>query len=250
MTLIPMRYSDHMDDMFDELTDLTLLQRHILKQRYRFLMTDYRYRCRLYSALFHIFRLTTTVGSLAVPALLSIQNTTGSSSVMYWFTWAVSLAVTASHGITSLFKLDKRFYTLHATAERLRSETWQYVQLSGRYSGHNGHHTPTHANQYVYYCTQLEKINMKRIDDEYIKAGDNPHPPAPGPVHPAGYSMVPSPPDLEPGQAKSRRKDSISTVGVNEEDNTKEAITLQMSGSTPITVSSENPARVPLLQPP
>ena len=255
-----MKYADHMDGLFDELTDLTVLQRHTIKERYRFLMAEYRFRCLIYAALFYIFRITMTVGSLAVPALLSIQNTSGASEFMYWFTWSVSLAVTAANGVTTLFKLDKRFFALHATAERLRSETWQYIQLSGRYSGHHGHHhhKPTHTNQYVYYCTQVEKINMKRIDDEYIKTGEDPHPPSaaqgtPG-AKPSGDTMVPSPPELDTPTSvmsvkKIPRRESLRTVEEgNDEEDTKDAITLQMSGSTPETVQEPNPARVPLLQ--
>jgi len=218
-----MRYADHMDDIFNELTDLTLLQRHTLKERYRFLMAEYRFRCTLYSYLFYVFRMTMTVGSLAVPALLSIQSMAGAPAFMYWVTWAISLAVTTSNGIMTLFKLDKRFFMLHATAERLRSETWQFIQLSGRYSGHHCHpHRPTHVNQMVHYCSQLEKINMKRIDDEYIKTSEDGHPPTPGtsqPGHkPSTDTMVPSPPDNALQTPGSRNDaDYISIVEEDEE---------------------------------
>ena len=236
MSLQRMKFPDHMDDIFDELSDLTALQRHTLKERYRFMMTEYRARCIWYAVLFYTFRITMTVGSLAVPALLSIQNTPGSSNVTYWFTWGLSLAVTTANGIMTLFKLDKRFFMLHATAERLRSETWQYIQLSGRYSGHHGHQhkKPTHENQFVFYCSQLEKINMKRIDEEYIKAGDEgklPPPPIPG-QKPASDSLVPSPPDMDSpesqdlrlrqSQSQGQRKESVSIVeDGEEEDNAK-----------------------------
>jgi len=247
-----MKFPDHMDDLFDELTDLTVLQRHTLKERYRFLMTEYRFRCRLYSVLFYVFRNTMTIGSLVVPALLSIQTQSNASPTTYWFAWGISLAVTASNGIMTLFKLDKRFFTLHATAERLRSETWQFLQLSGRYSGHHGHHhhKPTHANQMVYYCTQLEKINMKRIDDEYVKAGEEQHPPpvqpgAPG-AKPTGDTMVPSPPEPTsldtPSSIKSSIKYTQSIKGDADEDKkgTTDTITLQMPGSTPEPVPKLN----------
>jgi len=214
-----MRYPDDMSDVFNQLTDLTPLQRYTIRERYRFLMKEYRRRCRIYATLFYVFRITMTVGSLAVPALLSIQNTPGTSNTIYWFAWAVSLAVTTANGITTLFKLDKRFFMLHATAERLRSETWQYVQLSGRYSGHHGHHKPTHLNQYVFYCSQLEKINMKRINEEFIKSSDDAHPhgSSQGPTPQQGQkisseTLVPSPPDLQTPTSKASRRESDSIV--------------------------------------
>lgn len=231
-----MKYIDHMDDLFSELHDLTPLQRRTLTERYRFLMTEYRRRCCLYSTLFYSFRITMTVGSLAVPALLSIQNTPGSTGVMYWFTWGLSLAVTTANGIMTLFKIDKRFFMLHATAERLRSETWQYLQLSGRYSGHHVHGNikPSHANQYVFYCSQLEKINMKRVDDEFVKTGEETQPAA-AIAKASSEALVPSPPEM---QTPDSGKSSI-TVEDNGNDNDNDrryaapgnTITLQMSES-------------------
>ena len=35
-----------------------------------------------------------------------------------------------------LVKIDKKYYFLNTTLERLRSEGWQYFSLTGRYSGH------------------------------------------------------------------------------------------------------------------
>ena len=212
----PMKFQDNLDDIFEQLSDLTPLQRHTIKERYRFLMSEYRARCRLYSVLFYLFRTTVTVGSLAVPALLSIQNNPSSSAVVYWFTWAISLAVTTANGVIMLFKLDKQFFKMHATVERLRSETWQYIQLAGRYSGHYGHpHRPTHKNQYVYYCSQLEKINMKRVDDEYLKTGEETQPAAQQSEGKNTNPAVPSPPNpasQTPGENDKERQDSITLI--------------------------------------
>ena len=240
-----MQFADHMDDIFDELKDLNDLQRHSIKERYRFLMEEYRYRCRLYSIMFYIFRITMTVGSLAVPALLSIQNGNTAPSYLYWVTWAISLAVTTSNGIMTLFKLDKQFFNLHATAERLRSETWQFVQLAGRYSGHHGNHKPTHSNQYVYYCSQLEKINMSRVDDEYVKAGEDTRTPAPvkpsPDAKPSTDTMVPSPADQS--NLDTPIRDSISLVEDDDGQTPKQTAASKKSAKTlPLSIKQESPA--------
>jgi len=166
-----MKYIDDLESAFDALTDLTVQQRSSIKNRIRFLLQEYRTRSCLYTALFYTTRLMITVGSLAVPALLSINMKPDTEPFLYWLTWSISLAVTTSNGIVTLFKIDKRFFSLHATMERLRSEIWQYLELSGRYSGILGssNHKPSHSNQYVYFCSQIEKIRMKHIDDEYVK---------------------------------------------------------------------------------
>jgi hypothetical protein len=204
-----MYFQDDSDRLFDSLTDLTSQQIDVVKHRYKFLLAEYRHRALFYSVLFYTLRMTMTVGSLAVPALLSIQTNPANQATMYWFTWALSLAVTTANGLMTLFKLDRRFFMLHATMEKLRTEMWQYVELSGRYSGHHGHQKPTHANQYVYFCSHLEKIRMKHIEEEYIKMAENHDPPSqplppsvPGQTSTATTNIitnsapgVPSPPD-------------------------------------------------------
>lgn len=188
-----MSYQDDMAPMFDALTDLTLHQRETIKARYRFLTNEYRWRGRIYSALFYILRITMTVGSLAVPALLSLKVAgPDAESILYWFTWGISLAVTTSNGMMTLFKMDKRFFMLHAIAERIRTETWQYLALSGRYSGHYGGVRPTHRNQYVFYCSHLEKIRMKHIEEEYIRAAGDADDKKPMSAAPQPQSSSPS----------------------------------------------------------
>jgi hypothetical protein len=212
-----MTHQDDMDDMFDTLTDIGEQQRTFIKHRYRFLMNEYRFRARLYSILFYIMRSTITVGSLAVPALLSLQS--HDSSDLYWFTWGLSLAVTTANGITTLFKLESKFLNLHTTMENIRTETWQYLELSGRYSGHHGsnHAAPTHKNQYVFYCSKIEKLRMKQVGDEYVRHSDaeqNHTPQGQGQGQGHGHPLigigVPSPAD----QALTKpRRDSEHTLG-------------------------------------
>ena len=233
-----MKFVDDLSNTFEQLKDLTPLQRHTLKQRYMFMISEYNYRCMLYSILFYTFRIIMTVGSLTVPALLSIQQSSGNTEV-YWLTWSMSLAVTTANGIMTLFRLDKQFFTLHATAERIRSETWQYLQLSGRYSGHygqhNGHHiTPTHMNQYVYYCSHLEKINLNRVHDEYVKTNEDNnsthHIVNQQQIRNQNTDMiVPSPPDID--SPESARKDCAPIVDTKDANDTKSTVVLQVHGS-------------------
>ena len=124
-----------------------------------------------------------TVGSLLVPALMSIQNSDKDmmySGVnfpihMYWATFIISVLVTTFNGILTLFKVDKKYYFLNTTLERLRSEGWQFFGLTGRYSGHLiNHRQPTHANQFMFFIHYVEKIKMKQVEEEYYKADEKP----------------------------------------------------------------------------
>jgi hypothetical protein len=124
------------------------------------------------SYLFHLSRTLITVGSLLVPALLSIQNNSSQSinEQVYWATWFISLLVTVCNGLQSLFKLDKRYYATHTILEQVISEGWQYIGLTAKYSGfYTPREHPTHENQFIYFCHAIEKIRMSQVEEEYYK---------------------------------------------------------------------------------
>jgi hypothetical protein len=166
----------------EALTTLNQIQKLILLERFIPLMNEYECRCFYFAVLFHTMRFIITVGSLIVPALLSIQYSApgqvgGASEFsyqIYWVTWVISLLVTISNGILTLFKIEKKYYLLHTNVEHIRSEAWQFIGLSGRYSGfHTPSEKPTHTNQFLFFCHSLEKIKMKQVEEEYFKINEN-----------------------------------------------------------------------------
>ena len=169
----------------EQTNQLSPLQKVIFEERFLKVLTEFEHRCFFFAVVFHILRVLVSVGSLIVPALLSIQysDTSTSSTIqdpesfaysIYWATWVISLLVTTSNGILTVFKIDKKYYFLHTTMEQLRSEGWQFLQLSGHYSGfHTPEDSPTHGNQFVFFCHAIEKIKMKQVEEEYFKLVDN-----------------------------------------------------------------------------
>jgi hypothetical protein len=164
-----------------EKTSLDELQKIIFQERFLTVLRCFETRCWRLSVFFHMLRILVSIGSLIVPALLSIQyaDTSSSTSItnpesfayeIYWATWVISLLVTTSNGILTVFKIDKKYYFLHTTTEQMKSEGWQYLELSGRYSGFYtpGTH-PTHMNQFIYFCHAIEKIKMHQVEEEYFK---------------------------------------------------------------------------------
>jgi hypothetical protein len=165
------------------LRELTLsdVQKQIIQTRYINILENFRKRVRFYSRLFIGGHFLVTVGSLFVPALLSIQNSNSNitmgnnnfSAQIYWATFIISLLVTICNGVLTLFKIDKKYYFLHTTLERLRTEGWQYMGLTGRYSGRLVEGiAPTHDNQFVFFTHQVEKIKMKQVEEEYYKTDE------------------------------------------------------------------------------
>lgn len=185
-----------------EKTKLDDLRKLIFKLRFIYVLKTFESRCVRLDWFFHILRIFITVGSLIVPALLSIQysDTSASTSIkdpdsfayeIYWATWVISLLVTTSNGIVSVFKIDKKYYFIHTTMEQLRSEGWQYLELSGRYSGfHTPGVIPTHDNQFVYFCHAVEKIKMHQVEEEYFKLTDSHNHSGAGGTKPDGKTEV------------------------------------------------------------
>ncbi len=164
---------------------LPAMRKQILCERYLGVLANYQRRAGRYGRSFHWARITVAVGSLLVPALLSIQYIPGSGSsvssagaganaiVLYWVTWVISLLVTIANGLSTLMKVDKKYYFLNTIVEQLRSEGWQYVSLTGRYSGTGGlEATRTHEYQFLYFCHMVEKIKMHQVEEEYFKLTD------------------------------------------------------------------------------
>lgn len=159
--------------------DLPPIQKQHIQSRYINILENLKKRSRKYSFVFFMGHFIITVGSLFVPALLSLQNATQSVSLsngvsisVNSITFIVSLLVTIFNGILTLFKIDKKFYFLTTTVEKLRSEGWQFLGLTGRYSGRLNDMAPTHTNQFLYFSHQIEKIKMKQVEEEFYKSND------------------------------------------------------------------------------
>ncbi len=164
---------DELITVISNLEQLDTLEKFLIRTRYVELLISMKRRALYYSILFRSLRLIVTIGSLLVPALLSVQYDTNYKDQMYWATWIISLAVTTSNGIFTLLKVDKKYYFIHTIMELLISEGWQYFALTGRY-GESGNLLPsgtihTHHNMFQFFCHYVEKIKMKQVEEEYYK---------------------------------------------------------------------------------
>jgi hypothetical protein len=167
--------------LFRSLTVLTPVQVRVIELRYLGLLATYSKRIVYVDILHHFTRSFVSLGSVIVPALLSIQSPTSlQSTTLYWITWVISVLVTAFHNIITIFRFDKKYFALHNTYEKLQTEGWAYLQLAGRYSGHHPtdpkiHIIPTHKNQYPLFVHNIEKIQMRQIADEYNGQANEKH---------------------------------------------------------------------------
>jgi hypothetical protein len=121
-----------------------------------------------------------TVGSILVPALLSVDNRpftpSGDPSEdeksrhennVFWATWGISLVVSLSNGIVKLFSYDKTYIIRHLRFNELKREGWLFFTLSGPYVG------LTHREAVKTFIQTIEIIKSNQIREEYLPQHDN-----------------------------------------------------------------------------
>jgi Protein of unknown function (DUF4231) len=163
--------ADTLTPLFETIEGLEPLQRDALIRRYAEVLRELRTKRRRIACQYHALRVTSTLGSLLIPALLSAQYASGvgiqNEVAFFWITWTISFLVTFSNGMLTMFKIDKQYVSFQAAFEQLYSEGWQYIQLGGRYS--HGKKTPTHANQLLRFIHRIETIQLHTVEEEFVR---------------------------------------------------------------------------------
>lgn len=151
---------------------LAVDKRTYVEERYiPMLRATYRH-CRRIAILFNTNRIIVTVGSIIVPALLSIQRSDEPiTAALYWVTWTVSLLVTICNGLMTMFKLDRKYYLFHASFEQLKTEGWQFVALTGAYKPAQG--IADHDAHFTAFAQAVERLRMRETEEVYLKLQDS-----------------------------------------------------------------------------
>lgn len=165
-----------LDILLTNIEELQLDQKEkfVVYSRFLTLVHTYKRQSLKYEHLYNATRVIITLGSISIPSLLSIQNFIN-ISISFWIVWIISLVVSILNAYVSLFKIDKNYYSFTALYEQMKSEFWQYKSLCGRYSGfYTPNSQPTHKNQYTFFMNNIERVQMRSIEETYIKVSDNP----------------------------------------------------------------------------
>jgi hypothetical protein len=129
----------------------------------RFVKEVSLYSCRVQRTGFFYYTLNTiiTVGSIILPALLSIQNNSSyDQNDIYWLAWILSIIITVSNGFLQLFSINTNFALNCHMKEKLITEGWRYINLCGRYKN------KTHESCYHEFCCRVEELKMSQLDKE------------------------------------------------------------------------------------
>ncbi|MDY6804164.1 MAG: DUF4231 domain-containing protein [Cyanobacteriota bacterium] len=105
-------------------------------------------------------RLMAIVGGVLIPALVSLNfNDTKFGRTIGWVTFGLSQIVAISVAVEEYFHFGAKYTQYRATAEYLKSEMWQFLQLSGSYQEY-----PTHAEGYSTFAWRVEKSIQQDVE--------------------------------------------------------------------------------------
>ena len=113
---------------------------------------------------YSVLRLTTIVGGVIVPALVSVSAREGTH---WWVQWAVivlSLVVAISAAVEQFFHFGERWRHYRRTVESLKSEGWQFFELSGPYRGHD-----SHVEAYRDFAARVEDLSQQDVEGYFTR---------------------------------------------------------------------------------
>ncbi len=143
-----------------EYLDLQDLQKHFLRSRWLDQVLWMEGRADRARDWYYRLRLTTIVGGVIIPALVSLNFGGGAVAAVGWIAFFISLLVALSAAVEEFFHYGERWRHYRQTVELLKNEGWQFFQLSGpsyrRYK--------SHAEAYRTFAARVEEIN--RLDVE------------------------------------------------------------------------------------
>lgn len=104
-----------------------------------------------------VLRLATIIGGVIVPALVSWTVGDGDDLIKA-LTFIISLVVALSAAVEEFFRYGERWRHYRRTVESLKSEGWQFLQLSGPYVN------MTHSQAYPAFATRVEELSREEVD--------------------------------------------------------------------------------------
>ncbi|AOY84079.1 DUF4231 domain-containing protein [Moorena producens JHB] len=140
--------------------DLSDLQKRFIKARWldQVLWLDKRAnQCRNH---YYALRMLTIIGGVIVPALVGINSSDGKIRVaLGWTAFGLSQVVAISAALEELFQYGKHYTQYRNTAEAMKIEGWQFLQLSGPYR-----RVEKHTQAFTHFSSRVEVLIRKDVE--------------------------------------------------------------------------------------
>lgn len=157
-------YSEWLKEEFGGLIDTLALgdmQKRFLRSRWLDQVAWMEAKAAEAQRRYYRLRLTTVVGAVLVPVLVSLETLAGGFGDAARAGGVIaSLVVAVSAAIEQFFGFGGRWQHYRQTVERLKSEGWFFFQLAGRY-GTDG---ASHAAAYPAFAERVEEIVQSDVE--------------------------------------------------------------------------------------
>ncbi|MBL1199976.1 MAG: DUF4231 domain-containing protein [Nostoc sp. GBBB01] len=144
---------------------LTDVQKHFLESRWLEQVLWMEGKANLARDRYYFLRLTTIIGGIILPALVSLNiNTISPDSkttrnLIVGSTFVISQLVAISAAIEEFFHYGERWRHYRRTVESLKTQGWQFSQLAGPYSDYT-----THLQAFNLFAGQVEDIIQRDVE--------------------------------------------------------------------------------------
>ncbi|TAF04278.1 MAG: DUF4231 domain-containing protein [Nostocales cyanobacterium] len=109
---------------------------------------------------YYSLRLVTIIGGIVLPALVSLNiNNNKIRDSIVWATFGLSQVVAMSAAIEEFFHYGERWRHYRRTAESLKTQGWQFFQLTGPYMN-----CLNHEQAFIVFANQVEDIVQRDVE--------------------------------------------------------------------------------------
>lgn len=148
-----------------EQIDLPDLQKQFMKARWLEQLLWLEGRAQTTRNQYYFLRLLTIIGGVIVPALVSLNiNANDVQVVVGWLAFGLSQVVAISAAVEEFFHYGERYRHYRNTAEAMKIEGWQFLQLSGSYR-----HAQSYAEVYPDFAQRVENIIQRDVEGYFSK---------------------------------------------------------------------------------
>jgi len=144
-----------------EMLKLGELQTHFLRSRWLDQVLWMESKAAKARNRYYALKICTIIGSVMLPALVTLNNTENSQirKYVYWSTFSLSLLVSTTASIEGFFLYGDQWRNYRRSVESLKSIGWQYFQLSGSYTSYQ-----THTEAFNTFAAQVEEVIQRDVE--------------------------------------------------------------------------------------
>jgi hypothetical protein len=156
-------YQEYLKQDFNQLFEslnLKEVQKHFLRSRWLDQLLWMENKANQARDRYYFLRLTTIIGGVILPALISFNiNDAKVKEYIFWATFGISQVVAMSAAIEEFFQYGERWRHYRRTSESLKTQAWQFSQLTGVYRSYQNH-----DEAFNLFAGQIEDIIQRDVE--------------------------------------------------------------------------------------